>query len=229
MSIGEALPLIIGAGIGVGIPMVGVMMEARKSKIIEKKIENISSEQFSVTPQMNESLKRFAVQNTFELRSMLPHELIPLLSCCASALVVYENHIERILEGYSLYQGLISHQPVPYPSFFNSQKIDPATGLAKILPAKVKKYASLKAKLDARATNVDNTFENDLLADGSVLCIIPVKYRISIILNMMCEYLSDGEVESWEGCIKAYKDNEHRLRQREDLQSLFNTLERIER
>jgi len=201
------LPALIGVMPVIVIIVVITIIQRMKEKEAEKEIERIVSEALIVTPQMKESLLQFPLENTLELRSMQPQELINLLSCCTNALAVFEKHEELISDGYCLYDKLIGNHYEP--SFVKF--MDSIFGSKGKEAHKKKKYASLKEKLDIHKDEVLATFEKDLMMEGSVLHIIPEKYRLSIILNMMSGYLSDGEVETWEGCIKSFKDDEHRI------------------
>ena len=75
-------------------------------------------------------------------------------------------------------------------------------------PGKVK---HLEEPLYEQFEQAEYILRNDLLCYGSILKIIPEKYHFSDLLYMMHEYLVDGEVDSWEGCIKTFKDDFHKI------------------
>jgi len=69
--------------------------------------------------------------------------------------------------------------------------------------------------------------EVELQNAESVVNLIPEKYRMSIILNKMCEYLSDGEADSWPECVRIFKDDVHRLRQEQKFTEIIDNLQSI--
>jgi len=184
----------------------------------EKELGTIIDESLYISPQIKESLKQFSIQNASELRAMNSQELIQLLSCCANALRVFEKRVERISEGYAHIEYLVIGNA---PSLPMNRAIH--------IKATTKRLEPHKLRLDEEASQVLATFDTDLKSEGSILNVIPEKYRLSIILDMMCEYLSDGEVDSWEGCIKSFKDDFQRIQEMEYFQKFADSLERVEK
>jgi len=92
-----------------------------------------------------------------------------------------------------------------------------------------KPIQSLQDRLDKQYLLAMSKFKSDTESAKNVLNAIPERYRASDILNMMCGYLSDGEVDNWEGCIKTFKEDVHRLQQNEHFNAIIDTLGRIER
>ena len=192
-------------------------VKIREKQALEA-INIVIDDSLRINPQMKESLKQFSITNASELRAMNPQELIVLLACSSNALRVFEKRVERISDGYVAYENLMVNGAPP--------SMTPLSRSSHI-KAKEKELAPVKAQLDEQATQALATFDEDLKSEGSVLNVIPEKYRLSIILDMMCEYLSDGEVDSWEGCIKTFKEDAHRMREIEYFQDFADSLERI--
>jgi len=182
-----------------------------------------------ISPQMKESLTEFSVEHAFELRSMQPPELIKLLSCCANALRIFEKRVEQISQGYEHYEKAVDGRPSIVKEIESN-----ASPLAKKIygpnpqaEMNRKRLAPIKEDLDEQAEQVIILLDELLNAKGNALNVIPEKYRLSIILDMMCGYLSDGEVDSWEGCIKTFKEDTHRMLEMAYFQDFSQSLERI--
>jgi len=192
--------------------------EGWENEAIEK-INIIIDDTLRISPEMKESLKQFTITHASGLRSMNRDELENLLLCSSDALKVFERRVERISEGYAQYENIVDGI-APISTLKHSHNVR---------KTKKEQLAPVKARLDKQAEQVVATFDDDLKAEGSVLNIIPEKYRLSTILEMMCGYLSEGEADSWEGCIKTFKDDTYKMRMEGHLQNFSNSLKRIER
>jgi len=197
----------------------------------EEAVKIIIDDSLFISPYVKESLNGFSIEHASQLRTMQPQELAELLSCCSKALKIFEKRVEQISNAYEQYEIAIDNRPAMVKRIENN-----ASPLAKKIyghnvsaEMNRKRLAPMKAKLDSQVEQVIAIFDKDLKAEGSVLNIIPEKYRLSSILDMMCGYLSDGEVDSWEGCIRTYKEDSHKMRMEEYSQAFIESLNRIER
>jgi len=189
----------------------GAKKVAEKVKEIEN--DNFEHELLQSIPQMKQSLTKSSVRNATELRKLEPAELMELLSCASSILAVFERRIARIDEGFQMYENNLN-------DVFSSSKTK---------QLREKEVRPLKERLEKQCERAADVFEQNLLGAEGVLGVIPESYRMSIILDTMIQYLADGEVGSWEGCIKTFKDDVHKLNIEEGFNNLTNQLNRIER
>jgi hypothetical protein len=186
-------------------------------------INIVVDDSLRINPRMKESLKQFSIKGAHELRGMNPQELINLLSCSANALRVFEGRIEQISYGYERYENLIGEE-FSLPLALSSKKEQ-----TKVLEMREERFAPLKEKLDEQAKKAVATFAMDLRAEGSILNVIPKEYRYSYILDMMCGYLSSGEVDNWADCIKTFKTDSHRMQEMDAWQGFQDSIDRIEK
>jgi hypothetical protein len=222
-DIGTMILVIITAPIGF---VVAYFIIKGREKVAKENLESLKiiiDDSFQISPQIKHSLTQFSASNVSELRNMNAQDLCNLLSCCSNALKVFEHRVKRISEGYVKYEDLtVGQAPISLTPITRGNRED-------FIKKKEKELAPEKAQLDEQAKLVIDIFDEDLRAEGSVLNIIPEKYRLSVILDMMCDYLSTGEVDSWEGCIKTFKEDAHRMQQMAYYQNFSESLGRIEK
>ena len=190
----------------------------RGKKNVQERIGNIESEQFQITPQMKNSLSQFPVENAASLRSLDSKTLYAFLSCSAQMLEVFENRIAQITEVYGDYHDYLR-------VFLSQAEIDAGRELELTGGKTRQNIEEIKGRLESQYEQAMVVFDRDFMNVGSVLSAIPERYRMSIILNTMCGYITDGEVDSWEGCVKTFKEDAHRMQQNEHFNAVINRLD----
>ena len=220
--------IIIGGSIGLFVYYIWNKGRETAKKSMIDEINIIESESLRITPQMKQSLEGFSIKNASQLRQMNSEELLELLSCAAKAINVFEARIQRIEMAYESYESYLNSFPRPPLTAM----IEDFTGRRDFdidRKNREQKLKPQKDKLNEQYAQAMIVFEEDLLSVESVLNVIPERYRMTTILNMMCEYLAEGEVDSWEGCIKTFKEDAYRVMSMENSQAILNGLNRIER
>ena len=70
----------------------------------------------------------------------------------------------------------------------------------------VKNENELKVELDIKQQQLIDGFNDELLQIAGIpVEVIPPKYRLSYVLNMLCEWLNEGRCESWKECIQTFE------------------------
>jgi hypothetical protein len=192
-----------------------------------KDIGSIDISLMRISPQMKQSAGKFSVKNAAELRQLSPENLIDLLSCASSMLVVFEKQIGHISDAYAKYENLLTADVAESKinDGFLFKELKRKQRIKNEIASNEKMFAPAKAQLDKQLEQAMIVFNEEFSSVESLLAVIPEKYRMSIILNKMCEYLSDGETDSWEGCVKIFKEDVHRLQQNENFQAVVNRLD----
>jgi len=177
----------------------------KASSLDNGKLENGLS---LTTPPLKQALTKYSVKNASELRRLKPAELVDLLSRSSAVIKVFENRISEIMEVYEEHDNSINNMMASK----NSRDVM----AEKLRPARER----LERQLDQAMTAFDIE---------RTLGIIPAQYRMSVILDTLCKYLSDGEAGSWEDCIRIYKEDMHRMEQNAKFNTMINLLGSIDR
>jgi len=189
----------------------------------DKLTEALENNPIQVTPAMKETLAKYSVRTTSELRQMNSGELCDLLYFSAYIIGMFEERIEILSALFSEVAEMAEvAKPKGIVRLLGMHKVD-FTGGSYIGPHE--RLTALKPRIAKQYDQVMSAF--DEVSMESVLSIIPEKYRMSLILTQFCEYLSDGEVDSWEGCIKTFKTDVDRMQQQEKFQAIINNLQVI--
>jgi len=213
----EVFAGIIGAAIGLALAIPYLKKYIQRRQNIDSAVDHIEDDSLHVSPDMKQSLCRFSVENAAQLRQMNADELVDLLSCSVKILTIFERRIEKISFAYEQIDSHIDSLPKGIFSAGATQRTYESN------------YAPYKERLNKQIEQTMRVFDEDLLSVGSVLRAIPERYRMSLILHKMCEYLTEGEVDSWEGCIKTFKEDIHRIRQNQHFMNFQTSLDRIDR
>jgi len=187
-----------------------------------------------------------ALKSTSDLKKLSSNELYSSLRNTADKLSLIESHIGRIERIRKLYgtrgprfnntrailfgifsgsmTGLLVHSAAVGIFYVIVSFIGVALLCSYVL---IKLHERGYRQINEAMHDFDNELNNidDVLL--SIIQSIPEKYRISIILYKFCEYLSDGEVDSWPKCIARFKDDEHRMKQEQNLDEIINNLQAI--
>ena len=204
---------------------------------LESSIAIIENEPLRIAPRLKQSLNEFSVQNARQLRQMEAEELQNMLSLSAQVLKVFEDQIALISEGYEKIEAYVETGTTPL------NKVNPLGSLTEKVPIlseahnkpthKEEVFRSrmnpLKEKLDTQTARAAIAMQEEMDSVGAALNIIPEKYRMSLILEQFCSYLADGECDSWEGCVKAFKDDVRHMQTQESFQAVIGRLDLIER
>jgi hypothetical protein len=178
-----------------------------------------------IKPEMKLAIKSFSIENANELRGLDAGSLLKLLSCASAVLRCIENRITLISTTYNEYHYVLERPPNPRTTILDAPFI-------KRNRRELKEHEDMlkpvKERLDNQAERMSQEIEQEFLGAGSVLSIIPEKYRMSIILDKMCEYLQDGRVATWGDCIEKFIYDVNWLQQHENFQTMIGQLERIE-
>jgi len=196
-----------------------------REKIIKRGIENLEKEGLQIGQHLIQPLEGFSIENASELRQMDADQLRQLLSCASAVLKKFEDRIGKIADVQDSIEAHVDKKKGPAVI----KAMDSLFGATAKEKGIRKSVQPLQDRLDKQYLLAMSTFESDTKSVKNVLNAIPERYRMSAILDMMCGYLCEGEVDSWEGCIKTFKDDVHRLQQNENFNTVINTLGRIER
>jgi len=210
-----------------GVVMLYQRSQKKKEDDLYAKVNIIEDETLKISSKMKQSIKKHDIKTVTELRQMGSEDLLELLSCSSDILNVFERRIENIDDGYARYEEFLQDTNVAASrAGFIWQ--DPKKVKKTIMDREMVKLTPLKERLDEQNRLAMVVFEEDLMGVGSALKAIPEKYRVSMILRKMCEYLSDGETDSWEGCIKIYKNDSYHDKVLEHYADFGRKLGRIE-
>ena len=214
------LPVIFIAGM--------IYFHFQRKTVIAKGVEDLEKEMMQVSQHLIQPLKQFSIDSASELRQMDAGQLMQLLSCASNVLKVFENRIGKIANVQDSIEVHVEKEKGP-KIIKAMDSLAPFGGAAAKEKGIRRGIQPLQDRLDKQYSLAMSKFESDTQSVKGVLNAIPERYRMSVILDMMCGYLSDGEVDSWEGCIKTFKEDVHRLQQNENFNSIIDTLGRIER
>ncbi|MCL2433329.1 MAG: hypothetical protein FWD16_02270 [Clostridia bacterium] len=210
----------------IAIPIVAVVvffvLKGRREAAakIDSVLTDVEENPLQITPSMQQALEKHAVLNVSELRQMNSGELSEFLSFSADVISMFEERLGLIADLYGEVDELQEEaRPKGVSAALSGVNFNP-------------NYKSPVERLNITKRRLETQYEQAILALSkpgveNVLGVIPEKYRMSLILNQFCEYLSDGEADSWEGCIKVFKEDVFRLQQREDFQEIIANLETI--
>jgi len=185
---------------------------------VENLISFIETEPLRINSDIKQYLESFSSQNSFDFNQFSAKELINLLSISAETILIFEKNIEQISNSYEQFYNR-------YP-FFDDMLANPQ--IFKRINNRNPMIVDMKRRIDNQYIHSMNVFNEDLLSVNSVLSVIPEKYRMSIILYRFCEYLSEGEADSWKDCIRIFKEDVFRLQQNEKFDTMIKQLGRIE-
>ena len=192
------------------------IMELKGEQGVSDEISIVEDESIRLSPHLKQSLNSFDVNNISELRQAKPEVLHKLLSYSAAALEVFERRISRISDAYvKLDNFTYGTNPGLIDTMFQS--------------ANKKLTQPMRDRLDTQLEHALSAFDEDFNSVESVLRVIPNKYAHSSILFTMSEYISDGEVDSWEGCIKSFKDDSKHSQMMTKLDTQIAIAQNIER
>ena len=163
-----------------------------------------------VTPYVKQAMTKYSVRNASELRRLRPNELMEILKRASAVLVVFEDRISEILGTFEQIDGTIN-------DFWTMG------GLAKNRNAE-QNLKSAKEQLERQLDQAMTAFDIE-----GTLEVIPKQYRISLILDTLHDYLSDGEAGSWEDCIRIFKDDMQKMQQNEHFNTIISQLSSIDR
>ena len=224
----EIIPAIIGILIALPFCVIAVrrfQAHTKEEKGFSEEIVQLKDTPLQVPAHMKQSLTRFSVHDASDLRRLGTTELKDLLSCSARVLEVFENRLEQIADMYDRVDSHIGNAANAIGGDW--MKFTPLSAMQAKKTAE-RKTKHVKDELEVQTRHVMSAMDNELANVESVLGVIPDKYRSSIILDMMCGYIADGEVDSWEGCIRAFKEDAYRMQQNQQFNSMLSCLERID-
>ena len=169
-----------------------------------------------LSPQLKNELASFGLSSAQQFRQLDVDRLQDLLRCCSKALKVFENQLKIIVDGYDEIER--------YADKWKDKSGDLFAAFNNMIGDRVakKKTGAEVERLNIQTERTLEALNEELASVESVLGVIPPKYRMSIILDQMCEYLEDGEVDSWEGCIKTFKDDSHKMRENAYFNSMLD-------
>ena len=191
---------------------------------VDDVVKAVEREPLRIPPQIKQKLSSFQdVQSAQQFREMSVERLQDMLAVSSVALKVFEDQFERIADGYERIEKHLEEA---------RQQMQQSGGI--ILNALVKQpsgrgmYEAEGKRLDAQADRALTAMEEELTSVESVLSVIPAKYRMSAILEQMYSYLDDGECDSWESCVKTFKEDVHRMQQNANFAAVISRLDLIE-
>ena len=179
-------------------------------------IDTAETTSLRLSPQLKSELASFGLSSAQQFRQLDVDRLQDLLRCCSKALKVFENQLKIIVDGYDEIER--------YADKWKDKSGDLFAAFNNMIGDRVakKKTSAEVERLNIQTERTLEALNEELMSVESVLGVIPPKYRMSIILDQMCEYLEDGEVDSWEGCIKTFKDDSHKMRENAYFNSMLD-------
>ena len=174
-----------------------------------------------ISPQLKSELESFGLSSAQQFRQLDVDRLQDMLRCSSKALKVFESQLKLIMDGYDEIEN--------YSDKWRDKSGDLLSVFNNMIADKVVKNKT-GAELERLNAQTERTFaalDEELASVESILGVIPPKYRMSIILEQMCGYIEDGEVDSWEGCVKTFKDDSHKMIQRADFNNLLNMVDNL--
>ena len=210
-----------GYVIGIAIVLVFISIRRKGAETAIKDATLIMAEPLQISSSTKKSLEKFSIRDTSELRQMNSGQLQEFLSLSANVIGLFEERIEKLSYACDAIKEYLGGNDNSIAR--DTKKVQEGKGI--LLNKDYKAKLSEKNKIEQAMSICDE----QLLSMESALIIIPEKYRMSLILYQFCEYLADGEVDSWEGCIKTFKEDVFRMQQNENFQNVINHLEVIER
>jgi len=204
--------------------------QARKNALQD--VINVENEPLPViSPQIRHAMSKYSgsVESVAELKQLGTKELHELLSSAAKILEIFENRVIRIADA----NNVLYVEDRDFKPMFSiwGAIIPPLREWEKNAAKKQaeKKLAPVRAQLGNQLEKAEIMFKEESSSEGlKALNAIPKTYTHSVILEMMCGYLADGEADNWQDCVKTFKEDFHRLQQNAYFNEFLEKLTTIE-
>ena len=185
-----------------------------------KEINIIEDDSWKINSETKLTVEKFSIKNTTDLHKLDAGDLLTLLSCSVEILEVFEKRIERIDSGFSKYENALMFYGLDLTRFGKKN-------ISKLSKMQSELFSPVKERLDNQYNQLMTAFNEDL--HGGVLDFIPENYRRSKILYRMCEYLVNGESDSWQGCTDAFRRDTFQVDMQKEYEVQSKKLDRIDK
>ena len=168
-----------------------------KRKIGNEGLKRLENEHFRVAPELKQALLKYDVKDIFELKGLEGRELLGLLQAVSEVLEVFEGRIYQISEARRNKR-----------EFWTGTK-GASNFIIQAIENKVMKSAN--ERLDKQLAHTLAALDEEFTGVEGALHAIPEKFRSTNILERFREYiLGDGIANTWEDCVKVFREDIHR-------------------